>query len=169
MQYMGNFCEAISSWFSSCRRLLPSVCQSASTYRELALAALSRVFCYVESLPPEQLFFSRPGYRLIIGVLVPVVDINRLVDTGDFNDVHVVARYELALAVMELASAREVFWAIHPIYAQVNMSLASSADFENTGNPELNLAVIAAQLVWDLDEDVLVDFEFIFPNLELRQ
>ena len=93
-----------------------------------------------------------------------MVDVNRLVDVGDLNDIHVVTRYELALAMVGLASVREVFWAIHPVHAQIDMSLAAGAYFENTGDPEFDLGVVVAQLVWDLDKDVLVYFEVLFSN-----
>ena len=131
----------------------------ASTYRELFGFGLGDV----ESLSPEQLITIQN--LILVMLLDPMNDVCLALNSDSINYLHRVTRNKLVSAMVWLATSGEIFGAVHPVYAEIDMLFVAGANFEYLGDPVLDwrIGIRVLLLVW-LDEDVVIDIECFGTN-----
>jgi hypothetical protein len=123
------------------------------TYRELPGFG----FLDVEGLPPEQLI---PHWPVCIWVFIPVDDFGLVRDTQGLDYIHMITRYQLAVAVVRLSPLRKIFRSVEPVYSQVDMRRIARANLENPSHPVRYGIFCVLFFLGFGDEDDLANFEF---------
>ena len=116
---------------------------------------------WVEKLPPVENFRRRNFFARLHEML----HVDLFGDGSDVNNVHMVAGDKFMIAVILLATSREVFRPVQPIESCINVTRICGTDLKNFGRPECLLFVT---VLTSLDAAIVDKNEVVHAELAVK-